>query len=271
MKELADFGRAIIGSVQIAEGIRDLGIEPGDTVVVHCSLSAFGLVAGGEQAVVEGLRTAVGDHGTIVMPAQSWQLCDPDFLDDPAYDAAARQALRASLPAYDPALTPTRSMGRVAELFRCQPGVVRSRHPHRSFAAEGPAARLVLETQPDEDPFGEESPLARLYDRGATVLLLGVGYASCTALHLAEGRAALGRPSARNGVVEVTEDGRRSWRMWDEVVVDDARFPEIGRAFERRVPVPVTRIGDAECRAVPLAPLVDFATDALRGALPLDC
>jgi aminoglycoside 3-N-acetyltransferase len=34
--------------------------------------------------------------------------------------------------------------------------------------------------------FGEHSPLARLEEVGAQVLLLGVGYDVCTAFHLAE-------------------------------------------------------------------------------------
>jgi hypothetical protein len=44
--------------------------------MVHTSLRALGYVVGGEQAVIEALRTAVGPTGTRVMPAQSWQLCE---------------------------------------------------------------------------------------------------------------------------------------------------------------------------------------------------
>ncbi|OJU42238.1 MAG: AAC(3) family N-acetyltransferase [Microbacterium sp. 69-10] len=266
MKDLADPEIAVIGTDDIIEGIRRLGIADGDDVLVHCSLSAFGLVAGGEQTVLAALQSAVGTAGTLFMPAQSWQLCDPDFLDDPALPAATRVAVRAALPAFDPVLTPTRTMGRVAELFRCQPGALRSRHPHRSFAGRGPAAAQVLADHAVEDPFGESSPLARLYDLGAKILLLGVGYDSCTALHLAEGRARTDVPLVRNGVAEIGGDGIRRWRTWDEPVVDDSLFPRIGAEFETLAAVPVTRIGSAECRAVPLAPLVDHAVDLLRKA-----
>lgn len=250
---------SIVGVGDLVRGFRALGVEPGDAILVHCSLSSFGTVVGGEQAVVEALRLAVAPMGTIVMPAQSWQLCDPDFLRDPAFGPAARDLVRRTLPAFDPALTPTRTMGRVAELFRTQPGVLRSAHPHRSFAAEGlHAARIVAEHAYD-DPFGERSPLAVLHAIGAKVLLLGVGYESCTALHLAETRSAgPDRPHIRNGA-PVLVDGRRRWIDWLEPVVDDDRFASIGAAFDDAGGSRQLSIGAASCRAMELAELVDFA------------
>ncbi len=254
----------MIGANEIEAGLRELGVQPGDLLLVHCSLSRFGLVAGGEQTVVESLRRAVGRFGTVAMPAQSWHLCDPDFLNDPELDAPARDAMRRSLPAYDLRLTPTRTMGRVAELFRTLPGAVRSPHPHRSFAAEGPAAESITGRHELADPFGEDSPLTRLCAENATVLLLGVGYDSCTALHLAETRAYRGAPRAlvRNGA-PMTVDGERRWVSWSEPVVDDARFIEIGEAFEALGSVRTARIGDAVCRSVPMSSLVDFAEATL--------
>lgn len=263
MKLLADHPSPVVGAGDVADGLRLLGLGAGDIALVHCSLSAFGLVAGGEQTVIEGLVAVLGAGGTVVMPAQSWQLCDPDFLDDPALDAATRSSIRSSLPAFDPVLTPTRTMGRVAELFRGQPGVLRSLHPHRSFSGRGPAAAGILAEHAIEEPFGESSPLARLYDAGAKVLLLGVGYESCTALHLAESRAFEDRARVRNGVAVIAADGSRSWREWLEPVVDDALFPEIGRSYEVQAGTPVVRIGAAECRAVRLDALVDHGVEML--------
>lgn len=256
--------RSIVSAAEIEAGLRELGVRGGDLLLVHCSLSSFGHVAGGEQAMVEALRVVAGRFGTIVMPSQSWQLCDPDFLDDPTLDAAAREAMRSALPAYDTRLTPTRTMGRVAELFRTLPDAVRSPHPHRSFAAEGPAAESITARHELAEPFGEDSPLARLYAEEATVLLLGVGYESCTALHLAETRATHRAPRAlvRNGA-PMLSGGERRWVRWSEPVVEDDRFAEIGAAFEALSEVRTARIGDAMCRSMPLSRLVDFAAGAL--------
>lgn len=261
MKELAmrATDTAVVGVDELVAGLTDLGLEAGDTLIVHCAMSAFGLVAGGEQTVVEALRIAVGHMGTLVMPSQSWQLCDPDFLDDPALDAEERERVRMRLPAFDPDLTPTRTMGRVAELFRVQPGARRSPHPHRSFAALGPEAAVLVGEHERHDPFGERSPLARLYDARAKVVLLGVGYESCTALHLAETRAAQGRrPLVRNGA-PLRIEGRRDWVSWLEPVVDDRPFGQVGAEFDASGAVRQVRIGSALCRAMEFVALVDFA------------
>ena len=79
--------------------------------------------------------------------------------------ALVHPTIRSNLPAYDPAHTPTRTTGAVAELFRTQPGTLRSSHPHRSIAANGPNARRITARHDLDCPAGERSPLAVLYNR----------------------------------------------------------------------------------------------------------
>ncbi|WP_194410041.1 aminoglycoside N(3)-acetyltransferase [Microbacterium cremeum] len=269
MKSLAGadsaFSSTIVTGAELRTGLATLGVEPGQVVLVHASLSSFGVVAGGEQTVIAALREAVGPFGTVVMPSQSWQLCDPDFLDDPALGPAARAQVRQGLPAFDEVLTPTRSMGAVAELFRLQPDAHRSPHPHRSFAAAGLEAREITHVHELNSPFGESSPLARLYALDAVVVLLGVGFDKCTSLHLAEHRAAEGgeRALVRNGA-PLAVSGARQWVTWEEPVVDDAAFASIGRDFDSGGHVRTTNIGAAICRAMSMVELVDFATQKMK-------
>ena len=257
--------KPVVSESDLLTGLASIGVEPGGVVLVHASLSGFGIVAGGEQTVVTALRRAVGAFGTVVMPTQSWQLCDPDFLDDPAVGATTRAKIRDSLPAFDEVLTPTRSMGAIAELFRLQPDAHRSPHPHRSFAAAGLEALEITRLHDLESPFGESSPLARLYALDASVLLLGVGFDKCTSLHLAEDRAASGptRARVRNGA-PVAIAGARQWVSWDEPVVDDRDFATIGHAFEAAGRVHTTMIGAARCRAMSMVELVDFAVERMK-------
>jgi aminoglycoside N3'-acetyltransferase len=77
-----------------------LGARPWMTLLVHCSLSALGWVVGGEQAVVAALRGVLGQAGTLVMPTQSWQLCDPAYLNAPDVPRAWWPMIREHLPAY---------------------------------------------------------------------------------------------------------------------------------------------------------------------------
>ncbi len=249
---------AIVTEGDIVGGLRAAGVHEGDTVLVHVSLSALGFVVGGEQTVIAALRRVLGQAGTAVMPAQSWHLCDPDYLADPRWSPEERQRIRDALPAYDVIVTPTRMMGAVAELFRRLPSARRSPHPHRSFAAAGRHAEAVVAAQALADPFGESSPLAVLYGLEAKVVLLGVGYDKCTALHLAEGRAGLVRGTASNGAPMMVE-GRREWVAWEEVSVEDDDFAQLGGALDEALGVMVRRIGDAPTRVIAMVDLVDFA------------
>lgn len=241
--------------------LRELGVRPGSTVIVHTALSKLGWVVGGEIAVLAALRAAVGPDGTLVMPVQSWQLCDPAFLgvpDQPSW----WPTIRDHLPVYDPASTPSKTMGLVAELFRTSPGTLRSAHPHRSFAAAGPNAATVVARHDLDSPTGERSPLSALYDLRADVLLLGVGADKCTALHLAEDRL----PPQQQHYVEngaaLLADGRRTWRTWQEPEAHDEDFPAVAAAFAADTgAVRTGPIGRATATLLPMAAFVDYAVD----------
>lgn len=156
---------ACVNRAELTQQLRALGVRDGQLLLVHTSLSAVGCVAGGPAAVVGALTDAVGPEGTLVMPSM----------------VGSRQT-----EPYDPRHTPTQGMGVVAESFWRGPGVVRSDHPTSAFAARGPLAELIAARQPLVPVHGPDSPVGRIYERGGSVLLLGVGHESNTTIHLAE-------------------------------------------------------------------------------------
>ena len=243
----------------LVNDLRMLGVAEGSIVLAHVSLSRLGRVIGGEQAVVQALLEAVGTTGTLVMPSQSWQLCDPAVLGEPGISRENWPLIREHLPVYDPATSPTRTMGAVAELFRTFPGVRRSAHPHRSFAAHGPLTERVLAVHDLDCPNGERSPLRAMYDLGAFTLLLGVGHAKSTVLHLAEHRSGTLGATERNGA-PLLIDGQRRWVEYEEVIVHDHDFEQVGADFARETGLARTgRVGQAHAHLVPHRPLVDYA------------
>jgi aminoglycoside 3-N-acetyltransferase len=249
---------AVVTVDRLVADLRALGVRPGAVLLAHVSLSRIGWVAGGAPAVVLALEEALGPEGTLVVPVQTWQLCDPAYLADPRVPPASWDAVRAALPPYDPAWTPSRSMGAVAEALRTQPGTRRSAHPHRSFAARGPLAAEILARHDLDDPVGEGSPLAVVHRRDGQVLLLGVGHDKSTSLHLAEARSGLPVTRVPNGA-PVVEHGRRTWVTFDEPVVDDADFLALGADLAATGAERRGRVGEADARLVDQRVLVAFA------------
>ena len=168
---------------ELRRQLADLGVEPGGVLLVHTAFSKLRPLAGGPEALIAALQAAVGVAGTLVMPSMT----DDD--DHP----------------FDPARTPCRALGVVADTFWRLPGVLRSDNPH-AFAARGPAAAALTAPHPLDFPHGPESPVGRVHALDGQVLLLGVDHREDTTIHLAEALA--GVRYRRQKYVTVSEGGR---------------------------------------------------------------
>ena len=104
---------------QIARDLLNLGVKNGDTILVHSSFKSLGRVPGGIETLILGLLRAIGESGTLLMPALCWALRPPEE--------------------YNERLTPT-NVGAVAEYLRTRSGTLRSIHPTHSVCAVGKRA-----------------------------------------------------------------------------------------------------------------------------------
>jgi aminoglycoside 3-N-acetyltransferase len=240
--------------------LRQLGLSGGDVVLVHSSLSALGWVVGDAQAVVEAVFAAVGETGTVVMPTHTG-LSDPARWVNPPVPPEWVPSIRDEFPVYDPHLTMTRGMGQIVECFRRHPATIRSAHPMLSFAACGPRAAEIVGTHPLTPGVGDSSPLGRLYELDALVLLLGVDHANNTSMHLAEHRASWpGKSNYREGV-PIMVDGTRQWVEYDDLDLYDEDFITIGRAFAETGRERMGTVGTGTARLIRQREVVDFAVE----------
>lgn len=249
----------VVTKTDIKNGLEKIGLHSGDTVMVHTSLSKIGYVCGGAQTVIEALIETVGPEGTIMMPTQSWKNLDPETGVHWEVEEKDWNLIRENWPAYDKAITPTNTMGAVAEMFRSWPGAVRSDHPARSVTAWGKHAEYLTKDHDLSNIFGEGSPIGKLYELDGKVLLIGVDYDKNTSIHLADVRAEY--PSKHTCVEHsaVMENGNRVWKAYENLFVDGEDFVDIGKGFEEQAEVKRAIVGDATLRLMNQRELVDFA------------
>ncbi|MFM1751257.1 MAG: aminoglycoside 3-N-acetyltransferase [Actinomycetota bacterium] len=250
------------GTVEaISQDLRNLGVKAGDVLVVHTSLSSLGWVAGGGAAVVDALLATVTPSGTVSMPAHSGDWSDPSGWANPPVPSSWWREIVEGRPAFDPYATPLREMGAVAENLLMRRETLRSSHPLHSHMANGLHAEQIVADHSLDDSFGDRSPLGRLYDLGAKVLLLGVGHGQNTSLHLAESRAQWpGKKQVEFKSRVMTSDGPKTtvW-MGDDVDADD--FEALGQHLEQTCEVRIAGVGQAESRLADMRTLVDAAVE----------
>lgn len=237
---------------EIEEKLKFLGIDGG--VEVHSSLSSFGRVEGGADAVVDAL---LASFPLVMVPAFTWLTwaAPPEGVHYER-NGMTREWLeiyRTPPQPWRPDMPAHKHIGIIPETFRKRPGVIRSEHPSHSFAAAGKGAAELLATQSIEDIFGPIEEL--LMRRGGWVLMLGARIGSCTAIHQAERLA--GRPYFIR------------WAVDRKGSVVEMRVPMCTGGYRRFEPLlePVkreTKIGAARVVAYPGRRFMEICIDAIR-------
>lgn len=262
--------RSLVTRTSLAADVSALGVKAGYCVCVHVSMSALGLVIGGPRAIVEGLIDAVGEAGTIMMPAYSGDLSDPAEWRHPAVPADRHDEIRDQIAAFDPVRTPTRGMGLVAEYFRSYPGTRRSPHPQSSFAAFGAIAEMLTANHPFDYRFGPASPLGRLVQANGKVLLLGAPYDTISLFHLTQ--HLVGNAPKISKAAPVYERGARHWVDYVDIDYPVGWFGQ-GMAFLIERGIAVTGcVGMAHCVLVDARRAVDVLVPwrQKNGLVPVD-
>jgi aminoglycoside 3-N-acetyltransferase len=182
---------------EIQQAIEELGIA-GASVCLHASLSSFGQVDGGADAVIDAflesgctLLVPVFSSTCFEVQPEPEQLIERngwDVIEAERFPRRTDTVYSSATNAIDP------DMGAIPAALLQRPERLRGDHPLNSFAALGPKAKELIEEQAWNDVY---APLRELTKQNGYVVLAGVGLNRMTILHLAE-----------------TLAGRRLFRRW---------------------------------------------------------
>ncbi|EEW93488.2 hypothetical protein HMPREF0446_00370 [Granulicatella elegans ATCC 700633] len=234
-----------------------LGIKRGDTLLVHASLSSLGYVVGGAEALYLALREVIGIEGTIVVPSQTVEISDPASWQYPPVPDEWHDVIRDAMPAYSKELSYSKAMGAFSQFIGILPDSIRSNHPMYSFTAIGEKASEIIGQDSLDFPFGDKSPLGRMYSISAKVLMIGTDFETNTSLHLAENR--LNREVIHEKSKILTKDGEKwiSLKNIELDIYDD--YLEVQKNFMEQYTVNHISINDSNVYLFDMKECVDFA------------
>jgi len=152
--------------------LREMGIKPGDTVVIHTSMKAIGNVQGGADGVIDAFCEYLQD-GLFLVPTHTWSNVTaqtPDF------------DVRSTVP----------NIGLIPRTAAFRKDGIRSLHPTHSIWAHGKGAEEFVRL--DDTAYSPATPggcWATLADMHAKILLIGVKNDKNTFIHSLDERAKL--------------------------------------------------------------------------------
>lgn len=254
----------------LADGFRTLGVEPGDTVMLHASVRAVGPIAGGPDQIHLALKDALTPDGTLMMYAGC-----PQYVDEVGrgnLTPAEEDDVLAKLPVFD-ALTARaqRENGTLVEFFRTWPDSRVNAHVAR-FVVWGKHTDRLVADGPWSYAFGAGSALERFTQLDGKILLLGCDHDTVTFLHYAEHIVDIPDKRVVRFKVPVQDNGRRVWRDMEEYDTSNGVhanwtthfFAELVDAHLADTANVGGRIGDAPSHLCSARALLDFALPMMR-------
>ena len=149
---------------EIHSFLKNLGIKPSDTVLMHTSMRAIGEVEGGCDGIIDAFKNYLCD-GLFIVPTHTWASVGSTVFE---YDP------RVSVPC----------IGALPTVAAFRRDGVRSLHPTHSVAAFGSRAEeFVAGEEKSTSPCPVGGVWSRLYDENAKILLVGVGLNRNTYIH----------------------------------------------------------------------------------------
>ncbi len=236
---------------KLVEGFRALGVEQGDTLLVHSSYKSLGDVDGGAQTVVRALESALGTDGdgTLIMPTFNF-----DFNKGVPWDVRT---------------TPSK-MGVLTELVRTDPRAKRVFHPFYSFAILGKHAEMLGSLR-YKSAYERDSVFGKLRDLDGKIMVIGLSYNnSMTFFHHIEQMEGVDYRFLKQFTGEVTDENGVTYTDTFEMLVRDVdkgvltMVDPMGALMEEHGVIKSSKIGDADVKLMKAYEVYEFTAREMK-------
>lgn len=246
----------------LIDQIKELGIKAGDVLELHASMKAIGFILGGANALLEAFLDVLTHEGTLVMAAQAWDNSEPAYFQHPPIAIELYESLRQHHPVFQGKQEDIHKMGALAQVMQRRSNVYVSNHPQVAMMAIGKQAKWITQPHALDSMFSADSPLGRLRELKAKVLLVGVDYDVCTAMHLGE-HLSQTRPIGIQGARVMVND-QAQWIKFLSYIYDSDTFKPIGVSMEVNGLVKQGVLGEASTKLLEYEALTRFTSTYLK-------
>ena len=235
----------------LIEGFQKLGVNEGDTLLVHSSYKSFGEVDGGPATVVRALEAALGTDrdGTLIMPTFNF-----DFNKGKPWDVRKTRS----------------KMGALTEVVRMDPRAKRVFHPFYSFAILGKHAE-VLGSLRYKSAYERNSVFGKLRDLDGKIMVIGLSYNdSMTFFHHIEQMEGVDYRFLKQFTGEVTDENGETYTDTFEMLVRDVdkgvmtMVDPMGALMEDAGVIKSRKIGDADVKLMKANEVYEFTAREMK-------
>ena len=227
----------------------ELGVQAGDSLLVHSSYKAFGGVEGGPQTIIDSLLEVLGNEGTLIMPTFNF-----DFCKGTPWDVRS---------------TPSQ-MGVITNFIREHPKAKRVFHPIYSFAILGKHAEALTQDH-YKSSFERNSLFGKLRDIDGKIMIVGLSYTnSMTFFHHVEEMEGVDYRFMKAFSGFVTDENGKTYEDTFRMLVRDlekgviTEVDPMGALMEDSGIVSIREIGDATVKLMKANDVYEFTAREMR-------
>ena len=234
---------------QLVENFRALGVDSGDTLLVHSSYKSFGGVDGGPQTVIDALLNVLGEEGTLVMPTFNFDFCKGE--------------------PWDVRETPSQ-MGFMTNLVRTDSRAKRVFHPIYSFAVIGKYAEDfgVLRYK---SSYAKNSAFGKLRELDGKIMVVGLSYNdSMTFFHHVEEMEGVDYRYLKDFTGQITDwEGNTTEETYQMLVRDlemgvHTMVDPMGKLMEEAGVIQSRTIGEADVKLMKANEVYEFTAREMK-------